>query len=110
MRRPKGHPQADRHLLVFHDEGIWRSDNSLAPVSTGTRPVARPTLRRTTSINDTAGKAPVIAVPYMVHADTHTATSDPGDPVHSCTGSADYKKASPVSTRSRTPLIWAGRA
>jgi hypothetical protein len=43
------------------------------------------------SISDTVDKAPVITVPYMVHADTRTATSAAGDPVHSCTGSADYK-------------------
>ena len=42
-------------------------------------------------ISDTVDNAPVIAVPSMVRVDTRTSTAAAGDPVHSCTGSADYK-------------------
>jgi hypothetical protein len=42
-------------------------------------------------ISNTVDKSPVITVPSMVRVDTRTATSDASDPVHSCTGSADYK-------------------
>jgi hypothetical protein len=41
--------------------------------------------------SDLVATAALITVPAMVRVDTRSRTSSPGDPVHSCTGSADYK-------------------
>ena len=46
-------------------------------------------LRNLTS--DTVDRAPAITVPSMFRVDTRGDTADASDPVHSCTGSADYK-------------------
>ena len=66
---------------------------SITPMTIAGNPVlvkqAAPTFNF--SISDTVGHAPVITVPAMLRTDTRMATSAPDDPVHSCTGSADYK-------------------
>ena len=43
--------------------------------------------------NDEPASATPVALPYVGIEDTRRLTSNPADPVHSCTGSADFKTA-----------------
>jgi hypothetical protein len=43
--------------------------------------------------SDLQTAAPLIAIPSMIRRDTRLLTASPDDPVHSCTGSADFKTA-----------------
>ncbi len=58
---------------------------------------------------DLVANAPALTIPAMIRTNTQSDTASAGDPVHSCTGSADFKtvwwKTTPTASGSLTALV-----